>query len=121
MNRNSTKYKRLLNDNGLEPIAPRPAAVIETDNAPRDYVLDTEGKKHYSGKWWQNIDMDKVGKAAGNIGSFIKDIKTSNAPSNYPPPVTYVQPPAPKSKLPLIIGLSAAGLLLLVLILKKKK
>lgn len=123
MNKNSNKYKRKLNDNGdFGRIEPRPIATIENPNPPREYVLDTEGTKHYapdSKKWWETIDYDKIGKAAGQVGGFIKDIKTSNAPSNYPPPVQYIAP-AKKSNLPLIIGAGALGLIIIILLIKKK-
>jgi|TARA_R110000824_G_scaffold277857_1_gene466063 hypothetical protein len=119
MNKNSIKYKRVLNDNGdFGTIEPRPIATIENPNPPRDYVTDSEGEK-----WWQKIDYDKIGKTAGDIGGFIRDIKTSNAPSNMPwvsnAPIVYKQTPK-KSNLPLIIGAGALGLIIIILLIKKK-
>jgi len=118
MNKNSNRYNRMLKDNGeLERIEPRPAVGFVQDTP--DYIYDIEGEKVYD-KWYKNIDFDKIGKTAGNIGQFIKDIKTSNAPSNFRQPQIIPAPAPKKSNLPLIIGASVAGLLLLVLILKKK-
>lgn len=108
----------MLRDNGeMERIEPRPAAGFVQDTP--DYIYDIEGEKVYD-KWYKNIDYDKIGKTAGKIGQFIRDIKTNAAPSNIRQPQIITAPPPKKSNLPIILGASAAGILLLVLILKKK-